>query len=275
MLSRFPSPLRWSILMIALTVAICGCGSTRVPGGGRGASEELLLSLSIDRAVGKLNLAVLAGHAVFLDAVNLGEVSYTSYLTGALRQHLLASGARLVDSPDDATVIVEARAGAVATARHDTLVGIPETTVPAVVLGAAATLPEVAVVKKTLNIGVAKVGVFAYRADNGVGVWQSGMRESQSVSQDNWYLGVGPFQSGDVVVDGQLGRPPGLVLSAGRRQGHSSLECQRWTGEPPPFELPPPLAGSSGEAQSDGGVIESAEKLESAQEIAPGLADPG
>jgi len=219
-------------LLIAGWLAACGCGTTRLTDTARSASEEMLLSHSIDQSVGQLNLQVLAGQAVYLDTTNLGDVNCRGYLTGALRQHLLASGARLVCAPEQAEVVVEARAGSVATTRHETMVGVPETTVPSV-FGFSGTIPELAIVKQAIHIGVTKVGVFAYRADSGMGIWQSGMRENQSISKSKWLLGTGPFQSGDVVLDGA-----GVLTRSRWRQPlpprRSSLEFENWVGELPP-----------------------------------------
>lgn len=215
----------------ACLVAAIGCGTTHLTNTSRSASEEMLLSHAVDGSVGQLDLQVLAGQRVFLDTTNLGEVIFSQYLTGALRQHLLASGARLVADRENADVVVEARAGAIATAQHESIVGIPQTTVPAVIFGSSATLPEIAIFKRVVHIGVAKVGVFAYRVDNGEGVWQSGIRERQSTSESRWYVGMGPFQSGDVVLDGHL---PEIAAARQSTRSCSSLEHERWVGELPP-----------------------------------------
>ncbi len=262
----------WLVPMVLVGFAVVvGCGTSRLTHTARSASEEMLLSHSIDRSVGRLGLQVLAGQRVFLDTSNLGDVTYNGYLTGALRQHLLASGVRLVNEADLADVVVEARAGAVATAQHETLIGIPQTTVPAMLLGAPATLPEIAIVKKIIHIGVAKVGVFAYRVDTGGGVWQSGIEENQSVSESNWYLGVGPFQSGDVVVDGGQMRP----LGPSRTTDRGVLECPLWIGELPlprdpnePLSEPIPEGGPGGGDPRDPGGPDPSQPD-------PGQPDPG
>lgn len=198
-------------------------------------------------------MEILAGHAVFLDTTNLGDVTYSEYLTGALRQHLLASGARLVSEREEAQLVVEARAGSIATTQHESLIGIPQTTVPALIFGTAAAIPEIAIIKETLHIGVAKVGVFAYRQDNGAGVWQSGMVENQSISQSNWYLGVGPIQSGDVIFDGDRHKRGKHVSSKQLPRRRSPLENQRWIGELPPAKpwIPPQLPSPDAELEDD------------------------
>lgn len=222
---------RTSLVLVLL--ASGGCGSTRVTDTSRSASEEMLLSHAIDQAVGRLDVSVLAGQRIHLNTEHLGDIAFSDYLTTALRQHLLASGALLVPDPEQAAVLVEARAGAVSTTHHDTLVGIPETAVPAVLFGIGGTIPEVAIIKKTLHLGVAKVGVFAYRNDTGAGIWQSGMQQNQSVSRSKWFFGAGPFQSGDVILDGGGQLPPAATGRGARPKRVSTLELQQWIGGMP------------------------------------------
>jgi hypothetical protein len=97
-----------------------------------------------------------------------------------------------------ATYVVEARSGGVGTDRHSLLVGVPQTTVPAIVPGQPTQIPEIPFAKKTDQNGVAKVAVFAYNRQTGEPVWQSGMVQSVSTARDIWFLGTGPFQNGTI-----------------------------------------------------------------------------
>ena len=256
-----------SMLSACALAAFVGCGTTQLTNTSRSASEELLLSKAIDQSVASLDLGILAGQRVFLDTANMGDVTFDSYLTGALRQHLLASGARLAPEADQADIVVEARAGAVSTTKHESLVGIPQTTVPAMLFGAPATLPEIAILKRVIHIGVAKVGVFAYRVDTGGGVWQSGMAENHSTSENRWYLGMGPYQTGDVIVDGQR-----RGANASRpRPCLSIVELPMLTGEmPPPPDPTEPLSGQVREPADGDADDERGESAEDAEELPPG-----
>lgn len=187
-------------LLLLISGCLFGCGTTHVTDTPRSASEELLISRSIDQSVGELNFIVLSGQTVFLDTQYLGSVAYKDYLISSMRQHLLANGCRLTEEREHAQVIVEARAGSVATSRHDMLVGLPRTTVPFLVTGVTPVIPELALLKKTTQIGVAKISVFAYRVDDGAGIWQSGVHQNENISRNCWILGLGPHQSGDVVL---------------------------------------------------------------------------
>jgi hypothetical protein len=193
--------LRTSLL--AATAAIAGCGTTRTTDTGRTATEQLLVSDAIDRAVSDLNVAELAGQSVYFESCYLSDVVDRPYLVSSIRQHLLASGCVLKDDRNDADFIVEARAGAIGTNRHDLLFGIPSTNLPQILplQGVPAAVPEVPIAKRRDQRGVAKVAVFAYHRESGLPVWQSGIAREESRMNDVWLLGAGPFQHGTLDGD--------------------------------------------------------------------------
>jgi hypothetical protein len=182
-------------------LALVGCGTTRSSDSMRTATEQLLISDAIDRAVQTIDFQPLTGQSVFLDDARLDEVVDRDYLVSTLRQHLLASGCTLRDVRDEADFIVEARAGAVGTDRNDLLFGIPATNVPQILplQGVPAAIPEVPLAKRRDQRGVAKVSMFAYHRATGRPVWQSGIAARESSSNDVWLFGAGPFQYGTVL----------------------------------------------------------------------------
>lgn len=113
-----------------------------------------------------------------------------------LRHQLVASGCRLAPNRDAASVVVEARAGAIGTDRNDVLVGLPSTSVS--VMGNGTSIPEIALFKRTDQRGVAKVNLFAYERASGRPVWQSGLARVNTATRDRWVAGAGPFQDGDI-----------------------------------------------------------------------------
>ncbi|MBI3839496.1 MAG: hypothetical protein HY288_16370, partial [Planctomycetia bacterium] len=62
----------------------------------------------------------------------------------------------------------------------------------------SATIPEIALVKRTNQQGVCKIAAFAYDRMSGRPVWQSGNRKIASRAKDIWVLGAGPFQRGTI-----------------------------------------------------------------------------
>ncbi len=192
---------------LALLAAVIGCGSTRTSNTARTATEQMLISDAIDRTVDSIDFGPLAGQAVFFDESRLAEVVDKGYLISSLRQHMLASGCILKETRDQATFVVEPRAGAVGTDNHDLLFGVPAIQVPQVPVAAAipAAIPEIPFAKRRDQRGVAKVAVFAYRRDTGEPVWQSGLVINKSSANDIWVFGAGPFQRGTIYDDERFG----------------------------------------------------------------------
>src|SRR4051812_32337926 len=189
-----------SVVATLALAALAGCGTTRSTDTNRTATEQLLVSDAIDRAVQSMSLQTLAGQTVFLDDSRLGDVLDKNYLISSLRQYLLANGCQLKDKRDDADFVVEARAGAVGTDRSDLLFGLPSMNVPqiALVQPVAAVIPEIPIAKRKDQRGIAKIAVFAYHRQTGAPVWQSGLVHEESSANDVWILGAGPFQRGTI-----------------------------------------------------------------------------
>lgn len=186
---------RHAVLLLTI-VASMGCGTTKWSDTQRTATEQLLVSDAIDRAVQKMNFELLFGKKVFFDPTYLGDTVDRDYLVSSIRQHLLASGCVLTANRQEADYVVEARAGAVGTDRHDLLYGLPATNLPSFgpLAGVPTSLPEIPLAKRTDQTGVAKLAVFAYERQTGRRVWQSGLVRHTSRAKDIWFLGAGPFQ---------------------------------------------------------------------------------
>jgi hypothetical protein len=184
---------------VLLLVLAAGCGTTRVTDTTRSATEQLLISHSIDDTVSRLDFRILAGKRVFLDAQYLDGVTDKGYLISSLRQQLLAAGCLLQEERKKATYVIEARAGSVGTDRNDMLLGVPQMSIPSVMPGIpGAMIPEIALAKKSNRRAVAKVAVFAYNRVTGDPIWQSGTVESISRERNSWLCGAGPFQRGSL-----------------------------------------------------------------------------
>jgi hypothetical protein len=188
--------------LCALAALCVGCGTTRRSDTTRTATEQMLLSDAVDRAISRIDFGLLAGKEVYLDNTYLGTTVDKEYITSTLRQHMLACGCVLKDKKEDAQIVVEARAGAVGTDRHDLLFGTPATTVSLGALspvpGTPIQAPEIAFAKRTDQMGIAKIAVFAYERATGVPVWQSGTDAVASRARDLWVFGTGPFQKGSI-----------------------------------------------------------------------------
>jgi hypothetical protein len=186
-----------SLILLTICGVAAGCGTTRWSDTARTATEQLLVTDAIDRAVSHFDLRALAGKRVYFDTTYLRAVVDADYLVSSFRQHALASGCVIKAKPDEAEYIVEIRAGAVGTDRHDVLFGIPSMQIPTPT-GATTGIPEIPFVKKTDERAVAKIAVFAYDRQTGRPVWQSGIVPSFGTAKDVWVFGAGPFQHGTI-----------------------------------------------------------------------------
>ncbi len=184
------------LVLTAAAVMATGCGTTRWSDSKRTATEQMLISDAVERAVMLVDMRPLGGQSVFLDTTILDDAIDGKYMASALKHQLLASGCQLAPDKDHATVVVEARAGAIGTDRNDLLLGIPATSVS--VMGTGTSIPEIAAYKRTDQRGVAKVNLFAYERATGKPVWQSGLAQVKSKTRDRWLVGTGPFQDGDI-----------------------------------------------------------------------------
>lgn len=189
-------PLRCLILS---TIAVAaGCGTTRWSDTARTATEQLIISTAVDRAIDNIDFRPLASKYVYLDPQYLDCVD-KNYVVSTLRQHMLAEGCVLTPDAASADYVVEARSGAVGTEHHDVLIGIPAISVPSAgVAGVPSAIPEIPFAKTTAQKGIAKISCFAYNRETGQAVWQSGTFPVIATAKDSWFLGTGPFQRGTI-----------------------------------------------------------------------------
>ena len=193
---HLPAGARAVAVMGGLALGLAGCGTTTWSDSKRTATEQLLVSDAIERAVMKIDMRALAGRRVFLDTTALSDVADKDYLTSTVRQHVLGSGAVVAEKRDDADVVVEARAGAIGTDRASVLVGVPQTSVE--LAGNGTSIPEMALFKRSDQRAVAKINLFAYERESGQPLWQSGIANVATHARDRWVMGAGPFQDGRI-----------------------------------------------------------------------------
>lgn len=195
------------------TILVVGCGTTRMTDSQRAATEMLLVSQAVDEAIAQFDFTSLAGHNVFLDTQFLDGTVDRGYVISTLRQQILMSGGLLQEDRKNAIIVVEPRSGGVGTDRNSLLVGTSQMSLPAVMPGQPTQIPEVALIKKTDQRGVAKLAVFAYNRQSGRALWQSGVVEGKSNVKDTWVFGAGPFSQGSIRRRTELAGEPLPKLS--------------------------------------------------------------
>jgi hypothetical protein len=189
-----------AVALTALCALASGCGTTKWSDSPRTATEQLLISDAVDRAISEIDFSALADRSVYLDTRYIITALDQNYVISTLRQHMLASGCVIKDKAEDADYVVEVRTGSLGTNRQDLLFGVPATNLPTAGLLpiGSASIPEIALMKRTNQQGVCKLAVFAYDRMSGRPVWQSGNRKIASRAKDIWVMGTGPFQRGTI-----------------------------------------------------------------------------
>jgi len=190
---RSAAPCLWAALAVA---ALPGCGTVKTSGTARTATEQLLLTNAWDAALQKVDFRPLAGVPVFLDTANATAVDQ-GWVVSSIKQAMLTQGVLLRQKPEQAQWVVEARVGAYGTDEDSWLLGVQQTTVPPTVTGMpSGTIPEIPIIKRSRQSGVAKLALFAYDRNSGQLVWNSGTMLAVANAKDVHVLGVGPIHSG-------------------------------------------------------------------------------
>lgn len=210
-----PVPVRPTIAAMLVAAQLAACSSARHSAPDRTATEQILLSTAVDRAVRRLQVGLPAGTAVFIDAGRFDAYD-EDYAIAAVRDRFLQAGCRTVGNRGEAEAIVEIRSGALSADESDALVGIPSFSIPIPLAGDFKT-PELALMKQNRRRGIAKIAFTAYwkasgdladRTDPVIGV--SGY--------DDWkFLGFG-WHDGDVIPS-ELPAEPARTRAGRPREG--------------------------------------------------------
>jgi Family of unknown function (DUF6655) len=189
--------VRWAAIGVVLSLAP-GCGTVKMSGTARTGTEQLLLTSAWDNALEKVDFRPLAGVPVYLDTTNVSAVDQ-GWVVSSLREAMLSQGVLLRAKPEQAQWIVEARVGAYGTDADNWMIGIQQITIPPTVTGVpTGTIPEIPLVKRSKQQGVAKLALFAYDRASGALMWNSGTMLSRANAKDVYVGPIGPIQSGSI-----------------------------------------------------------------------------
>lgn len=180
--------------LVATAMLATGCATTKTTNTARTATEQLLISAAIDRAMSNVTFSDFNGYAVFVDEKYLDSVD-KGYLVGSLRHRILEAGGAIAPAADSADIVLEVRSGGVGTDTQESFVGVPALGMP----GLPIELPEIKVASRASQIGTAKLGLIAYDAKSGKALGSGGESTALTHNNDTYFLGVGPFRSGSVL----------------------------------------------------------------------------
>ncbi len=192
-------------LLVLVIMTLAGCGTTKL----QNATEQLVLSDAVDRSISQIDFRPLSGRRVYFDTTYLKTVKNESfvnadYVTSAMRQQIVAAGCLMMETQNDAELVIEGRIGTLGMDDHRLTYGVPENNAlasTASLISAAPTIPsipEIAIARRESREGAAKVAAFAYDRETRQAVWQSGLSRANSTARDTWVLGVGPFRQGTI-----------------------------------------------------------------------------
>jgi hypothetical protein len=180
--------------LLGTAAAVAGCASTTTSHTARTATEQLLISDAIDRAMSNVNFSDFNGYSVFVDDKHLDSVD-KGYLIGSLRHRILDAGGTLAASADKADLVLEARSGGVGTDCQESFIGIPAIGLP----GMPIELPEVKLASRSSQMGTAKLGFVCYDPSTGRAMGSGGSSTALTHNNDTFVMGIGPFRSGSVL----------------------------------------------------------------------------
>ncbi|TWT63098.1 hypothetical protein Pan54_38490 [Rubinisphaera italica] len=152
----------------------------------------MLVSNAVDQSLDKVDFTPFANRNVFLNDKYVDCVD-KSYVISSIRHRLLRGGARLVPKEEEADLIVEARAGAIGTHSQEAYLGTPEVVLPGML-----TLPEMRLIERNNQKGIAKIGLVAYDAKTRAPLGSGGMSLAESDDSNYFMLGIGPYQGGSI-----------------------------------------------------------------------------
>jgi hypothetical protein len=206
-------------LLTWLLLGAGGCATIRVTDTPRTADEEFLLTVAATRAIAQLSLDSLRGRTVFVlteyafaTSQPYSESFFTNqvlspsfadaFMVAELRARLLKVGARLASARENADVVLEVRAGALAINRSDFLLGIPSL---AVAGSTASTLnnlalatPNLALYQSIRQDGYGSVAVVGYWRNTGDILINSGPFVGYTHRYDTFILGYQLQPLGDI-----------------------------------------------------------------------------
>ncbi len=201
-LARYIAGLRY-VALFSVAIALPGCGINK----SRLATEQLVVSEAVDKAVANIDFSALSGQKVYfdtqyLDGITMGPNGNVKYVVSSLRQQMMAYDLRLQEKPETADYIVEGRIGVLANDGYEVTYGIPGNAAAASATALLASpvpvspqMPELSLGRRNHQAGSAKVGLFAYDRVTREPVWQAGVKRGASDVRDTWFMGLGPYQA--------------------------------------------------------------------------------
>lgn len=212
--------LHWLVVCAGI-VSVMGCTSTNSSNTARTATEQMLVSNAVDQSLSKVDFQAFGGRKVFVEEKYI-DCTDKNYVISSVRHRVLMQGGQIAGKAEEADLILEVRSGAVGTNTSNSFLGIPQIQLPGMI-----STPEIKLVNRVNQTGMAKIGLVAYDAKTHQVLGEGGMSLAKS-ADSNWYVfGIGPWQNGTVKKEIERGQP--------------RYASQPWIEVPPQVAFAPPL----------------------------------
>lgn len=146
------------------------------------------MSYAAIQAIENIDSAPLEGRLAYLEERYFESID-SKFMLGEIRAQLMTQGVVLVDDPNEAEIIVEARSAGVGINRHDTLLGIPSLPIPIPFAGVFET-PELAIYKNARQRGQASFALLAYERESRRFLHATGPAVGSTAAQDIAVIGI-------------------------------------------------------------------------------------
>jgi hypothetical protein len=180
-------------------MAQTGCSATTPPPGGRlAASQQLLASEAVDRALAQVDWPNFRGRSVFVDIGSPAADDERHYLESAVTAAVAEHGGKVTPDLKSADYAVTVLGKAVGVDEDRTFFGIPALQSSLLPVG----LPEIAIYRASQQKGVAKLETIVAGRSKGGHVVRSGPVESEAWIREKQVLVFGSRESNapDVVT---------------------------------------------------------------------------
>jgi len=196
---------RFLTLFLIFCLFFSGCSTINSQISGRTATEQYLVTASIERAMDKVDWSRLRGQKVFLEIVGLQPTEFP-YLENIMRQELVKEGAYPVPDVGDADIALTANVKSVGTDIWSSNFGIPIFFANNVT--SAYNLSGLSIYTANLQEGYCRVELFAADPETLDPIWHSPPVNGKSMFKTQTFLGfIGPIKTSDIYPEKRLFRP--------------------------------------------------------------------
>jgi hypothetical protein len=123
---------------------------------------------------------------------------------------------------------------------------VPQTTIPATITGMpSGTIPEIPLIKKSDQLAITKMALFAYDRASGQMVWKSGTQIATADAKDVYVGGFGPITSGSIrKKNKRIGINLPMISDPTPQVGPADSSAIRSVGPPAAATMPLPASAS-------------------------------